>query len=345
MQKTKHLSLNAFHEWSVKNPSLFWELMINQLGIQFSTPPSVICDLSQGVENPRWLVDAKFNIVDSCLKKDPNKVAIIQQKKHGPIQSVTYGELNKLSNQIANSLIKHGFLPGDAWAIDMPMNSYAVAIYLGIIKMGGVVVSIADSFSKDEIASRLRIAHAKAIFTQDIILRDEKIISLYEKVAAANAPKAIVLSSDDKLKCTLRSEDISWENFLVMDENFDSYLCDANTPCNILFSSGTTADPKAIPWTHSTAIKAASDAYLHQDIHENDVLAWPTNLGWMMGPWLIFAAFINHATIALYDDVPRDRAFGEFIQNAKVTMLGVVPTLVALSGVKQIVCKVWIGIE
>jgi acetyl-CoA synthetase len=48
-----------------------------------------------------------------------------------------------------------------------------------------------------------------------------------------------------------------------------------------------------------------------------------------MGPWLIFAALINEATIALYDDAPRDREFGLFIQNAKVTMLGVVPTLVA----------------
>src|SRR3990167_8623735 len=99
--------------------------------------------------------------------------------------------------------------------------------------------------------------------------------------------------------------------------------------CNILFSSGTTGDPKAIPWSHTTAIKAASDAYLHHNIQPEDVLAWPTNLGWMMGPWLIFAALINNATLALYPDAPHRRAFGQFIQDAKVTMLGVVPTLVA----------------
>ena len=98
---------------------------------------------------------------------------------------------------------------------------------------------------------------------------------------------------------------------------------------NILFSSGTTGDPKAIPWNHATAIKVASDAYLHQNIQAGDVLAWPTNLGWMMGPWLIFAALLNQATIALYTDTPNTREFGKFIQDAKVTMLGVVPTLVA----------------
>ena len=48
----------------------------------------------------------------------------------------------------------------------------------------------------------------------------------------------------------------------------------------------------------------------------------------MMGPWLIYASLINSATIALYDGVPTGRDFGVFVQNAKVRMLGVVPTLV-----------------
>ena len=95
-----------------------------------------------------------------------------------------------------------------------------------------------------------------------------------------------------------------------------------------MFSSGTTGDPKAIPWTHTTPIKSASDGYYHQDIHKNDVVCWPTNLGWMMGPWLVFATLINKATIALYYDMPTGNGFGEFIQNAKVTMLGVIPSFV-----------------
>jgi acetyl-CoA synthetase len=70
------------------------------------------------------------------------------------------------------------------------------------------------------------------------------------------------------------------------------------------------------------------DAHFHQDIHPGDILAWPTNLGWMMGPWLIFAALINRATIALFDGAPTGHAFGRFIQDARVTMLGVVPSLV-----------------
>ena len=111
-------------------------------------------------------------------------------------------------------------------------------------------------------------------------------------------------------------------------ETFPAVPCDPDAHTNILFSSGTTGEPKAIPWTHTTPIKCAADAYLHHDIHPGDVLAWYTNLGWMMGPWLIYASLINKATIALSDGVPTSRDFGVFVQNAKVTMLGVVPTLV-----------------
>jgi acetyl-CoA synthetase len=100
-------------------------------------------------------------------------------------------------------------------------------------------------------------------------------------------------------------------------------------PTNVLFSSGTTGEPKVIAWSHLTPIKAAMDGHLHHDIIPADVVAWPTNLGWMMGPWLIYASLINGATIALHDDAPLGAEFGGFVADAGVTMLGVVPSLVA----------------
>jgi acetyl-CoA synthetase len=97
---------------------------------------------------------------------------------------------------------------------------------------------------------------------------------------------------------------------------------------NILFSSGTTGEPKAIPWTQLTPIKAAIDGHLHLDVQPGDVVAWPTNLGWMMGPWLIYASLLNRATMALYLDAPTTRGFGSFVQDARVSVLGLVPSIV-----------------
>jgi acetyl-CoA synthetase len=96
----------------------------------------------------------------------------------------------------------------------------------------------------------------------------------------------------------------------------------------VLFSSGTTGDPKAIPWDHLTPIKAACDGHLHGDIRPGDVVAWPTNVGWMMGPWLIYTSLINRASIALFDGVPSRSEFTQFVASSGVTMLGVVPSLV-----------------
>ncbi len=330
MQELKIKNYDDFHTWSTTKYEEFWNYIIRKIQINFINPPDKICDLTQGVESPQWFPGAKLNITDSCFNAPPNKIAIVFQNENGFSHTLSYADLNRLSNRIANSLLQQGLLPGDAIAIDMPMTHLAVAIYLGIIKMGGIVVSIADSFSAEEIATRLRIAKAKAIFTQDFILRNTKKIPLHEKIVVADAPRAIVLPCDEiKVDCPLRNGDIDWNTFLISNDHFESYACNPMSYCNILFSSGTTSDPKAIPWNHTTPIKVASDAFFHQNIHSSDILAWPTNLGWMMGPWLIFAALMNQATIALYDGIPRERAFGQFIQDTGVTFLGVVPTLVA----------------
>ena len=316
-----------FHAWSIANRNTFWQMMIDRLGIKaIDTSTEAQRDATGTATNL-----AKLNIVDSCFSAPNDATAIIAQRENDEnLVTLTYHELECLTNRVANGLVDIGLKPGDAVAVDMPMNPESVAIYLGIVKAGCAVVGIADSFAPDEIATRLRIGKAKAIFTQDYINRADKRLPLYEKVIAANAPKAIVFSCEgsDTGAQIKREGDITWRDFLSDTETFTAIPCDPDAHTNILFSSGTTGEPKAIPWTHTTPIKCAADAYLHHDIHPGDVLAWYTNLGWMMGPWLIYASLINKATIALYDGVPTGRDFGVFVQNAKVSMLGVVPTLV-----------------
>jgi acyl-coenzyme A synthetase/AMP-(fatty) acid ligase len=69
-------------------------------------------------------------------------------------------------SRVANALEALGFKKGDAIAIDMPMNVHAVTAYLAIVLAGCVAVPIPDSFVANEVAVRMRISKAKAIFTQ-----------------------------------------------------------------------------------------------------------------------------------------------------------------------------------
>jgi acetyl-CoA synthetase len=271
-----------------------------------------------------------MNIAESCFRADPAKTAILSASELTPdLRRVTYEELWRLSARVANGLAGLGVGPQERVALYMPMTPEAVAIYLGVVLAGRCVVGIADTVSPPDLEKRVRIGAAKAVFTIDAYRRGGKDIGVYEKVVEAGAPRAVVLPSEGQSSVFLeRREDVAWEDFLGEREPLDVADCAPSDLTNVLFSSGTTKDPKAIPWTHTTPIKCAADAYLHMDTRPTDVLAWPTSFGWMMGPWLTYASLVNRATMALYVGDTQGRGFGEFVSRAGVTILGVVPKLV-----------------
>jgi acetyl-CoA synthetase len=319
---------SALHAWSAKNRAAFWETFVSEIGIRFAKPFSQVLDLSAGVQAPRWFIGAKMNIVESCFTAPADEPAVLHQREGESLQCMAHGELRALVNRVSNGLVRAGLKQGDGVAIDMPMNAAAVAIYLGIVKAGGVVVSIADSLAPEEVAVRLQLSDSKAIFTQDILRRGGKELPLYLKVIAAQPPRTIVLPAGPTLAVSLRDGDLTWDTFLSPDEQFTPLPRDPDDLTNVLFSSGTTGEPKAIPWTQTTPLKCVADAWFHHDIQPGERIAWPTNLGWMMGPWLIYASLINQAAMAIYDGAPTGRDFGQFITHCGVSMLGVIPSLV-----------------
>ena len=313
--------------WAVKNKNDFWSQTVNNLGIKFQKEYDSVFDTSLGIEQTQWLKGGKLNIVDSCFQNSTDSIAVLFQKEGGTIEKVTQIQLENYVNKIANGLRDLGVEKGDLIAIDMPMTLEAVAIYLAGIKAGNPVVTIADSFTPNEIEIRLKITSPKIIFTQDVQERAGKTLPLYKKIKEIDSPKAVVIKINED-QITLREKDIYFIDFLSDNNQFDAVIQNPEDIITVLFSSGTTGKPKAIPWTQTTPIKGASDGFYHQNIQKNDVVCWPTNLGWMMGPWLVFAALINKASIALYYGAPMGEEFGSFVQNAKVTMLGVVPSIV-----------------
>ena len=152
------------------------------------------------MESPRWLVDARLNIVESCFQAPADSLAIIHQAEGGEMKTMSVRELAELTNRVAVNLQRVGYAPGAVLAMMMPMTAEAVAIYLGIIKAGCVVAGIADSFPPKEIASRLRLSNAAAVFTQDVILRGGKTLPLYAKVIEASALPAIVLTANQEAR-------------------------------------------------------------------------------------------------------------------------------------------------
>lgn len=327
MQKVGATSYQDFYKFSIENKNNFWEQTIEQLQIKLHKEYVSIVNLEEGVEHAKWLDGAKLNIVDSCFQNDDNATVICYQEECGRLHKISQKELEVKVNQVANSLVDLGLLKGAVVAIDMPMTLEAVVVYLAVIKAGMVAATIADSFSENEISVRLEITKPSLIFTQDVLHRSGKKHSLYEKIKQVSSAKTIVVSTITP-QIKLKDEDVFWDNFLSDRTEFESVKMDPEESITILFSSGTTGQPKAIPWNHTTPIKSASDGYYHHNIQKNDVVCWPTNLGWMMGPWLVFATLINKAAMGLYYGSPSQKEFGSFVEQAKVNMLGIVPSIV-----------------
>ncbi|KAK4409509.1 putative acyl-activating enzyme 17, peroxisomal [Sesamum angolense] len=357
-----------FQEFSVKNPEVYWKTLFDKMNISFSVPPVCILREDPTHPGGHWLPCATTNPANNCLSLNSERtledIAVIwrdEGEDELPINKMTLKELRKSVWLVAHAIETLKLEKGSAIAIDMPMDVNSVVIYLAIVLAGYVVVSIADSFAPDEISARLKISNTKAIFTQDLIIRGDRKLPLYSRVVDAQSPMAIVIPTrGSSFSRMLRDIDISWQSFLerAYVSNFQSYFylffkdlriginfdigmerlhkklsfvaVEQTTEAftNILFSSGTTGEPKAIPWNVATPFKAAADAWCHMDIRKGDIVGWPTNLGWMMGPWLVYASLLNGASIALYNGSPLGSGFAKFVQDARVTMLGVIPSIV-----------------
>ena len=322
-------SFANLQEWSIDRREEFWSTMIRTLGIVFRKKPTGILKQPLDPRHPEWLPGARMNIAESCFRAGANKTAILSGLEGSDsIRKMTYSDLRRLSARVANGLDELGLDRGERVALYLPMTPEAVAAYLGIVLSGRCVVGIADAAAPPEFQKRARIANARAVITVDSYIRDGKEHAIYSKVVEGDGPRAIVIPRIGQKARLDRDDDMTWTDFLSDNEAYEAISRRPGDHTNILFSSGTTKDPKAIPWTHTTPIKSAADAFLHQDIRPRDVLAWPTSFGWMMGPWLTYASFVNEATMALYVGATTARPFGEFVARAGVTMLGVVPKLV-----------------
>ena len=100
MRKSGVDSYDALHRWSVEHPDEYWRLAIERLEIRFERPFRQVLDVSTGIERPRWLRGAKFNIVESCFPANPNSPAVVHQPESGELERLTYAELEDASGRM-----------------------------------------------------------------------------------------------------------------------------------------------------------------------------------------------------------------------------------------------------
>jgi acetyl-CoA synthetase len=295
-------------------------------------------------------LSAGLNITTMCLDRWQtdemrDQPAVIWEGEDGNERTLSYSKLFQKVRTCASGLVAEGFRKGDAIGIHMPMIPETLIALLAVGRIGAIAVPVFSGYGVEAIASRLRAVNAKGLFTCDGFKRRGKMFGAFEiaEQAIAITPsmrKMIVTLSPENAAGVPIAEPVMCEFADLMhygikfgqNNIYGFEPTSAEDPLIILYTSGTTGKPKGIAHTHASfPIKAAQDMAFGTDVGRGTRISWYTDIGWMMGPWLIYGALINGATICIYDgapDYPTADRMWEFCAKHKVEILGISPTLV-----------------
>jgi acetyl-CoA synthetase len=337
--------LDALQKRSVDDPRWFWDAVVHDLGVSFYRHYDQVLDESEGPEWPRWFVNGKLNIVQSCIdnwlsgpRAQPDKPALIWEGEPGEVRRLTYADLDREVCRLAGALRKLGVAPGDAIGVFLPMVPETAVALLAIAKLGAVIVPLFSGFGPGAVASRLNDAEAKVLLCADGFYRRGNVVKMKEVADEAlqdcpTVEHVVVLRRVTREIPWTHGRDKLWD-LLVEDgpDQLPSHRCDADHPLMVIYTSGTTGKPKGAVHVHSGfPVKGAQDMAWGFDLTRDDTIFWVTDIGWMMGPWLIFGSLSQGATMVLYEgtpDTPGPDRMWRLIADHGVTIFGCAPTLI-----------------
>jgi len=326
---------------STADQEWFWDSVVKYLGLPFDPPYKFVRDTSRGNPWATWFVGGGFNLSVACVDRwldEPERVALRSEKESGQITELTFAMLHAEVERCAGALRDLGVESGDAVAVFLPMGPEAVISLLAVARLGAIFIPVFSGYGADAVATRLEDPKPKVLICANGFQRRGSTIEMKEVAdaavsAAGGVEHIVVVDYADRSSTPMLSlRDVWWHEALEIAEPAQPAETYSEDPVLLAYTSGTTGRPKgAVHVQAGLTVKMAQEGAFQLEVGRNDVLMWATDMGWIMGPWMVLAGLANGAAIATYDGAPNypgpDRIWS-VVDDLGITVLGISPTLV-----------------
>ncbi len=328
------------YEEAARDPEAFWAARAGEL--RWARPWDTVLEWNPPFA--RWFVGGRISVAENCLDRHVasprrHKVAIVWEGEPGDKRVLTYDTLLRQVNRFSNVLRDLGVRRGDRVTIYMPMIPELPIAMLACARIGAIHSVIFAGFSAKAVRGRIEDAESEVVITADGGYRRGQIIPLKRLVdeAIADLPivrHVIVFSRTKELVSMKEGRDIVWDEAMArVASRCPPEPVDATDPLFILYTSGTTGQPKGI--VHSTAgylVGVATTMRYVFDLKEEDLFWCTADIGWVTGhSYIVYGPLTNGATVFMYEgapDWPQPDRWWSLIESYGITILYTAPTAI-----------------
>lgn len=332
----KNFGFNNYQElweWSVTDPSAFWESLWEYFKIISHTPYSkaISDDL---MPHTQWFEGSTLNYAEHVFRnKTTAYPAIMFKPEQGSEVTISWEDLEKKTEQFAIFLRSKGVKKGDCVAGFISNIPEATIAFLATISLGAIWSSCSQDFGVESVVDRLIQISPKVLITSDGYFyaskkfdKTQEVSEIKDKITSIS--QVVVVDFIGTAGSLINREGfISWEAATNYQElgGLSFEPVPFAHPIWVLYSSGTTGAPKAITHSHGgVLLEHLKYLTFHNDVKPGERFFWYSTTGWMM--WnFANASLLAGATLVMYDGsavFPSMKSLWAFADTYKINHFG-----------------------